>query len=127
MSGEERELRTGRCFNDMVVDKRVETEKGFLYCFKRAALRDWEREKERSSSLTDTSGRPKSASLPPSLSSLLDLAISAGDYLVISTVGGKLIHKPYLAGTLLTPHRRFWRCYRLYQGSHFNLCLRTNG
>lgn len=89
MRGDERESKTGRCFNDMVVDKTVESEKGFLYCFKRAKLREWEREKERADGRNGTT-QPKSSLTPVPLlaGSLLDLAISVGDRLVISTVDG---------------------------------------
>ncbi len=98
MSGEEREAKTGRCFNDMVVDKRVDSEKGFLYCFTRASVREAEREREKRGGVASVGSRPRSstsAARPSAASSLLDLAISTGDYVVISTVAGTCYFIPF--------------------------------
>jgi len=99
MSGEEREAKTGRCFNDMVVDKRVDSEKGFLYCFTRASVREAEREREKRGGVASVGSRPRSSAsaVRPSAaaSSLLDLAISTGDYVVISTVAGTCYFIPF--------------------------------
>jgi hypothetical protein len=114
MSGEEREAKTGRCFSDMVVDKRVDSEKGFLYCFKRASVRQAERERERGGTVNSVGSRPKgSSAATPAISSLLDLAISSGDFVVISTVGGTdplLVASASGAARIANAHRCFNPC-----------------
>ncbi len=73
ISGQEREKTNGRCFNDMMITEQLGCDKGFLYRFQKESTIKAERNQD-------------SSSIP--ITSLLDMAISSGDYIVLSTIYG---------------------------------------